>query len=141
MRFTEEELEAKLRENLDLKIQQGNPLPRLASALERKHKYHVAEKEARTYNGIVYHSKREATYAQQLDTQVRAGVLTFWLRQVPFPLPGKTRYLLDFMTFESVAGTALYHIRYFEVKGMKLRLGEIKRRQTEEIYGIEIEVV
>ena len=117
---------------------------KFSKILERrnqKNKYHVADKEARTYNGVVYHSKREAQYAQELDVKVKAGELSFWLRQVPFRLPGQTQYRLDFMTFGSVAGTALYHVRYIEVKGMKLRLGEIKRRQTEEIYGIEIEVV
>ncbi len=142
--WSEEDLANKLKENPDLKkaLNQGNPLPRLAKALEaQEHKYHIAPKEARTYNGIVYHSKREAEFAQQLDFRKQAGEIDFWLRQISLPLPGGTEYRVDFVTYEQVADTPLYEVHWIEAKGYKIRLGEIKRKQAEEIYGIVIEVV
>ncbi len=113
-------------------------------------KYGVAPKDERTYNGIVYHSKKESEYAVFLDWRVKRGDLSFWLRQVPFQLPGGAVYRLDFMTVlmlgheEIGAGPAIkpfYSVEFIEVKGMKLAMGELKRRQVEELYGIEIKVV
>ena len=53
-----------------------------------------------TYNGILYHSKKEADTARDLDLRVKSGDLTYWIRQVPFDLPGGVRYIADFLTFE-----------------------------------------
>jgi hypothetical protein len=80
-------------------------------------KYHVSPKTDRTYNGIVYDSKKEMLFAQELDLRVRAGEITFWLRQVPFvvgydPL---TVYKADFVTF-STPGLGHYWVTVIEVK-------------------------
>ncbi len=117
--------------------------PELDGAFLPANKYHVSKKDARTYNGVVYHSKREAEFAQELDLRIKAGEIDFYLRQVRFPLPGKTEYRLDFMTFaKSPQGLpSVWLIEYIEVKGMKIRLGEIKRKQTSELYKIDIDVV
>lgn len=40
--------------------------------------------------GIVYASKLEAACAAQLDLEVKAGLIDFYLRQVRFPLEGQT---------------------------------------------------
>lgn len=39
-----------------------------------------------TYNGVTYHSKREADYARELDFRIMAKELKEWRRQVPVEL-------------------------------------------------------
>lgn len=117
----------------------------------RVNKYGVAPRDERTYNGVVYHSKKEALFAADLEMRKKAGDIDFWLRQVPFRLPGKTVYRLDFMTFKKIEQPMkgeplnfifpMFLVEYIEVKGRAIPLGEIKRRQTEELYGIRIRVV
>ncbi len=87
-----------------------------------------------------YASKKEAKYAAELKLMKEAGEIEFWLEQVPFRLPGGTTYRLDFLVFR-MDSMGSWDLEFIEVKGMKIRLGEIKRHQVEEIYGIHIEVV
>ena len=138
MTWTEEELNQRLKENPDLKVQRENPLPRLATLLPKEHKYHAKRTE---YNGRHYASKKEAQHAQNNDTKIQAGLLDFYLTQVPFALPGNITHRIDFVEFSKVANTCLFEVHFVEVKGYKTRLGEIKRKQVEELYGIEVEVV
>jgi hypothetical protein len=98
----------------------GNPITETGQqnkAAKKGNKYHVSPREDRTYNGIVYDSKKEMLFAQELDLRVRAGEITFWLRQVPFvvgydPL---TVYKADFVTF-STPGLGHYWVTVIEVK-------------------------
>jgi hypothetical protein len=120
------------------------------------------EKGRSKYNAVRtngYASKKEAEYAEGLAAAKAAGDISFWLEQVPFKLPGGSKYLLDFVVFTLVPKTAraehllmvdkidraelhwAFDVRFVEVKGRDLPLGKLKRRQTEELYGIKIEVV
>ena len=54
----------------------GNPITETGQqnkAAKKGNKYHVSPREDRTYNGIVYDSKKEMLFAQELDLRVRAG--------------------------------------------------------------------
>jgi hypothetical protein len=44
-------------------------------------------KAERTYKGVLYHSRAEASYAAQLDLLVKAGEIVRWERQVVFTFP------------------------------------------------------
>jgi hypothetical protein len=140
MNWTPEQLEERLKENPDLKIKQENPLPRLAKGIEsqKPHKYHAQRTE---YNGVRYASKKEANYARELDQRELIGEFDFWLRQVPLALPGGIIYRIDFVTFKQIRNTPIYEVHWIEVKGYRTQVGEIKRRQAEEIYHITVEVV
>ncbi len=143
MRMTQEELNQRLAENKDLRVA-GQASTLTAVPLSKTNKYHVAAKEDRTLNGRTYASKKEMLYAQELELRVKAGDIDFWLEQIPFRLPGGTTYRLDFMTFKARNNepyALTWTIEYIEVKGKDLRLGQIKRRQAEELFGIEIKVV
>jgi len=102
-------------------------------------KFHAKITEA---DGIKFHSKKEARVFRELQARKANGEIKFFLMQVPFLLPGvaengkRTRHYLDFMAIRSDG-----QIEYIEVKGRDLPMGKLKRRQTEEIYGIHIEVV
>lgn len=88
------------------------------------------------YNGVKYDSKKEAEFAAQLDFHQQNGACLSWTRQVPFRLPGGVIHRVDFMVFE-LNGT----VTLFEVKGLDLGAGKMKRKQVEELYQVRIEVV
>ncbi len=139
MNWSQAELDQKQKDNPELRIDtSGSPLPRFAAAVN---KYHTAPKEKRTYNGVVYASKKEALFAQEQDQRQKAGLIDFWLRQIPFPLPADYKYRLDFAIFKLVENTHFYEIHWYEVKGYETQLGLLKRKQTEELYHILIEVI
>lgn len=81
-------------------------------------------------------SRAEAKFAAVLDQQIAAGLIKCWIPQVPFPLPGKARHRVDFMAVDC-EGRA----RFIEIKGRDLALGKLKRRQVEQLFGVEINVV
>jgi hypothetical protein len=74
-----------------------------------------------------YASKREAAYAQNLAEMKAAGEIVDWLEQVPVKLPGKTRYVCDFLVINA-DGT----VRFVEVKGMQTPVWKLKLRLLEE---------
>lgn len=116
----------------------GGKLP-----VKKGNKYGVAAKMDRTYKGQVYASKKEMLKAQELDLMMKTGEIDFYLEQVPFKLPGNSKHLIDFVTFKGVLVLPIenWAVHYIEVKGRDLALGRLKRKQTEAIYKIIIEVV
>lgn len=97
-----------------------------------RHKFGAVRTEQ---NGRTYASKAEARYAANLDMRQRAGEVVFWLPQVPIPLPGKTKYVVDFLVFEA-DGT----VRFVDVKGVETPMFVLKKKQVEALFPIEIEV-
>lgn len=85
-------------------------------------------------DGIVFASKAEAARYLELKTLRAGGAVRFFLRQVPFHLPGDTRYLLDFLVFWSDG-----HQSFEDVKGARTEVFKLKRRQVADLYGVEIE--
>lgn len=98
-----------------------------------RHKYNAKPTEV---DEIRFPSKLEASYYKFLKLCQKSGQVLFFLRQIPFDLPGKTKYLADFMVFYA-DGT----VQIIDVKGKDTPLSLIKRKQTEELYPVKIEVV
>jgi len=72
----------------------------------------------------------------------QAGEIRFFLREVPFDLIGhfeNGRIIRHFVDFQLIMPD--WTVRWQEVKGRDLQGGKLKRLQTEEIYGIKIEVI
>lgn len=116
----------------------ANPPPASApgwvpGAAPRRSKYAA---QATEVDGIRFDSKAEARFYLQLKAQVEAGVVAYFLRQVPIHLPGRTRYVVDFLVFEASG-----RVRYIDVKGMETQTFRLKKRQVEDLYPIQIEVV
>lgn len=86
-------------------------------------------------DGITFHSKREAEYYQGLKLARMAGDLHFFLRQVPFDLPGDppVRYLCDFVEFWKNGET-----RFVDVKGFPTPTYKMKKKMVEALYPIKI---
>ena len=99
-----------------------------------KSKYHTATKEERQADGIVFQSRKEKEYYLQLKMLQKAGQVKFFLRQVPFELPGGVRYYLDFLEFWADG-----RVRFVDVKGYKTETYKIKKKQVEATYNIQIE--
>lgn len=99
----------------------------------RKHKFNAVKTEL---DGINFDSKKEARYYVELKLRIKAGEVIFFLRQVPFDLPGKVKYRIDFQEFHS-DGT----IHFVDVKGKKTEMYIAKKKMVEALYPIEIEEV
>lgn len=82
---------------------------------------------------IRFDSKKEARYYQDLKLRQKAGEVLFFLRQVPFHLPGGVRYVVDFQEFRA-DGT----VTFVDVKGMKTSEYLMKKKMVESLYPIEI---
>jgi len=97
-----------------------------------KHKFHA--KPTSRY-GIHFDSQKEARYYDTLILRQKAGEVLFFLRQIPFDLPGGVKHRIDFMEFWS-DGT----VHVVEIKGYDTPAGKMKRKMVESLYPITIEV-
>lgn len=82
---------------------------------------------------IRFDSKKEAAFYTQLKLRQSVGEVLFFLRQVPFHLPGGVRYVCDFQVF-----TADGRVEFIDVKGMQTAEFKAKRRMVESLYPVEI---
>jgi len=98
-----------------------------------KHKYRSVPVE---YDGIRFDSKKEGRYYNELKLRQASGEVIFFLRQVPFHLPGSVTYRVDFQEFHA-DGT----VHFIDVKGMETKDFIMKKKQVEALYPVTIEVV
>lgn len=87
-------------------------------------------------DGKKFPSKLEARYYDKLRTLQNCGQVLFFLRQIPFDLPGNIRYVCDFQVFYSNGD-----ISFVDTKGKDTALSQTKRKMVEELYPITIEIV
>lgn len=92
-----------------------------------RHKYQAIRTEC---DGIKFSSKKEAAYYQKLMMVKKSGDLLFFLRQVPFHLPGKIRYIVDFVEFWSGG-----EVRFVDVKGLKTSAYIRNKKMVEDLYS------
>lgn len=87
-----------------------------------------------TYNGVQYHSKREAREAAELDLRVKAGEILRWERQVRISLDVNgyhiCNYFIDFVLYYPDGRT-----EYLEVKGFETEVWRLKWKLFESLYG------
>lgn len=81
-------------------------------------------------------SKLECKYYSQLKVRQQGGEVLFFLRQVPFHLPGNVRYVCDFQVF-----LADGNVEFVDVKGRDTPLSITKRKIVEDLFPIKIKVV
>lgn len=96
----------------------------------KKHKYSA---KAVAIDGIRFSSKKEARYYGNLKLAQKSGELLYFLRQVPFDLPGGIKYRVDFAEFWKNRA-----IKYVDVKGYKTKEYIIKKKLVESLYPVEI---
>ena len=98
-----------------------------------RHKFHAVQT---IRDGMKFSSKKEARYYDELKIKVKAGLVFFFLRQVPFHLPGGVKYVVDFQVFNS-DGT----VSFVDVKGVKTKEFIRNKKMVEVLYPIKIEMV
>jgi hypothetical protein len=62
-----------------------------------------------------------------------AGEVKYFFMQVPFRLPGNTKYLLDFMIFWKDG-----EVTYEDAKGMRTAMYIMKKKQVQALYPVTI---
>lgn len=77
------------------------------------------------YGGRLYHSKREAAYARDLDLLVKGKVLSRWEAQVKFPLIVNDKklcdYIIDFIEYDNDNNATYVEVKGFETDVWKLK--------------------
>jgi len=136
MSYTQKEAE-QLFKNLGKTFPGCGQMPAYKQAGTNKHGNVICEADR-----LKFPSKKHRTHYLTLKAMQQNGEIRFFLREVPFDLPGHyengrvVRHYVDFMLCLP-DGT----FRYEEVKGRDLAMGKLKRLQTEELYGIRIVVI
>ena len=102
-----------------------------STPLPIRHKFNAKPTEC---DGIKFSSKKEARYYANLKLRQMAGEIIFFLRQVPFHLPGGVRYVVDFVVFEAGG-----EVKFVDVKGMKTETYKAKKKIVEAVFPITIE--
>jgi hypothetical protein len=85
-------------------------------------------------DGQTFHSKKEAEFYDGLVLLRERGEVVFFLRQVPFHLPGGVKYIVDFQVFWD-DGT----VSFIDVKGVRTRAYVRNKKQVETLYPVTIE--
>ena len=96
-----------------------------------RHKFNA---KATVRDGIRFDSKKEAYYYDDLQLSVASGDILFFLRQVPFDLPGGVKYRVDFQIF-----CADYRVTFVDVKGFETAEFKMKKKMVEALFPVEIE--
>lgn len=103
--------------------------------------YHKFKAEKSEADGIKFPSKKERDYYLSLVESQKEGRLAFFLRQVPFHMPGNIRYVIDFIEFWRTDNPEIHEIVFTEVKGFKTKEYKIKKKIIEDLFPVEINEV
>lgn len=105
-----------------------------SSGRKARNKYHVSPPEERTVGEVLFASKAEARRWRELEALRAGGAVRLVLRQVPFHLPGRTRYVVDFLVWWTDG-----RLTFEDVKGHRTEVYKLKRRQVEALFGVKID--
>ncbi len=158
VRWTEEDL-------AQFQANSGRPIAKAAADEIAKHK-RIAKLEARAramaaagdvritgsnkysavatvVDGIRFDSKLEARRYNELVTLRKWGEVSFFLRQVPFHLPGGVIYRVDFAVYRRVPGPIehAFQVKFEDCKGFQRQDSKNKIKQVEALYGVQIELI
>jgi hypothetical protein len=95
-----------------------------------RHKFNAVRCEA---NGIKFASKKERKRYLELQQLQLDDNIQFFLRQVPFHLPGGVKYICDYLVFWKGGDVTIE-----DVKGMRTSMYIAKKKLVEATYLITI---
>jgi hypothetical protein len=110
-------------------VKKLTPISELPKLLKKKSKY---RNKIINIDGIRFQSKKEAKYYKKLILWKKSGFIKYFLRQVPFDLPGNVKYRVDFQVFYPD------RIEYIDVKGHRTKEFILKKKQVEALYPVKI---
>lgn len=130
MRISEEEFQRRFPNQA---FKEGKAITRIeqnqACVESKPNKFHAVMCEA---DGIKFRSKKERSRYLELMALQNAGECWF-LRQVPFYLPGDTKYVLDFLVFWKDGRQT-----FEDSKGSKTPMYIMKKKQVQALYPVKI---
>ena len=91
-----------------------------------------------------FDSKKEHRYCQGLELRKRAGDISYYLRQVPYRLPGGVVYRADFVVYtrHDVSDwdslVPVWEVEVIDVKGLRTKTYALKKKQVEALYPVQI---
>jgi hypothetical protein len=107
----------------------------------KRNKYGVAPKEERTYDGIVFASKREATRYRELLLMQQCGGISNLSLQPGFTFPPGFRYVADFR-YLAYRGKSEPKWIIEDVKGVETAVFKIKLKCMKYFYpDVELRVI
>lgn len=112
--------------------QESGYRPQAIAGTPKRSKYGA---EPTVVDDIRFDSKAEARYYERLKLRVKSGAVRYFLRQVPFHLPGGVRYVVDFMEVRADGS-----VHWIDVKGIETAMFRTKKRLVESLYPVTIEV-
>lgn len=86
--------------------------------------------------GHRFPSTLEWKYFKHLELLKKAGEVIFFLRQVPFHLPGGVKYVVDYQIFNRDGS-----IQFVDVKGVETSEFILKKKMVEDLYPVTIDIV
>lgn len=90
------------------------------------------------YEGVAYHSAKEARYAAELDLRKRTGEILDWKGQVKIPLEVNGEHICNYyIDFEVLYPGGLKE--WVEVKGFETDVWRLKWKLVNAIYKEELE--
>lgn len=91
-------------------------------------------------DGMRFDSKLEGRRYEELKALQRVGKIRYFLRQVPFHLPGNLRFVVDFQIHW---GSGLFDggVTYEDAHGADTRIKTMKLKQVKALYGVEVRLV
>jgi hypothetical protein len=93
-------------------------------------------------DGFRFDSKAEALYYKILIQMVKYQQVAYFLRQVPFHIPGNTKLVVDFMVVAKADDSTWIKPIYLDVKGDKPTYAwTVKRKAVEALYPVTIDIV
>ncbi len=98
-----------------------------------RHKFNAQPVE---FDGIKFPSKREGKRYNALKMLQLCGEVVFFLRQVPFHLPGNVVYRCDFQVFWADG-----HVGFEDTKGFLTAAFKRNMKQVQAMYPIKIELL
>ena len=87
-------------------------------------------------DGIKFDSKAEARRYKDLQILQKSKKIKWFIRQVPFDLPGNIKYRCDFLVVDQNDNIIIEDVKGFETEVFKL-----KKKLFEEKYPLKISII
>jgi len=97
---------------------------------------HKFKAKAVTQDGHRFPSTLEWKYFNHLEALILLKEVVFFLRQVPFHLPGGVKYVVDYQVFYSNG-----EIKFVDVKGCETSEFILKKKMVEDLYPVKIDII
>lgn len=98
---------------------------------KKQNKYNATKYD---YNGIIYHSKKEAAFAKELDLRIKAKDIKSWTRQEKISIDVNGHHICNYYIDFTITHND-NSIEFTEIKGYETDVWKLKWKLFEALYG------